>query len=613
MAESSNTKCAGPLKTICKPQRIPVSMSSTSVPPSVTRDRRAGGSWFRSRWLLIVGASLFVCAAAVAAVPFLVPAEQFRPLVMHLLTADIQRDVHIDTLQLHVAPTVHIQATNVRIGNPAGFPPGDVIAVRTINFGVTPLALLTRKLDVTSVTAIGVRVMLRRDPAGHTNYALGVAGPPGPFSLGRVRAITLRDVAISLADIDLRGRTTPVLAMGGVNATARSIDPGARDWAKRLEFVADLRGAALTMPALAAPVRFQTGRFQVRNGAGQAAFATSFETLRATGTVKIPSFAPLSMTFSIVIPELNLETIGRAFHGGAGRPAGAGTAPVPSQSHFLARGMVTIDRLVAPPWEATRASARLSIGATMARLDSFVFPVYGGTIQGAAALNYSAAGLPAAASMKLRGINLERVIAAASPRTKKITGTLEADLNLATTLRAGPTAALRGGGTFAVRDGAFPGMDLKGTMIRIANALQYHVPAGDTRFRYFGGDLDATRQRVYSRDLQLHGSDLEAAGHGSFGFDGTLDYTGTATVPVVASTAPRPRGIFPAIGNAVGKAVRGVMGPTEVRAAFSVGGTFSKPTFAPVGSPGLHRTPSASPGAAAPQAAPQQRLPESTK
>jgi|GEM_PF-5378289 len=93
-------------------------MSNTSIPPSVISDHRTGRSWLRSRWLFIVGASLFACADA-AAVPFLVRAEQFRPLVMHMLTADIQRDVHIDTLQLHVVLTVHIQATNVRIGNPA--------------------------------------------------------------------------------------------------------------------------------------------------------------------------------------------------------------------------------------------------------------------------------------------------------------------------------------------------------------------------------------------------------------------------------------------------------------------------------------------------------------
>jgi hypothetical protein len=581
------------------------------VPPPVVGDRGAGRSWLRSRWLLIVGASLFACVAAVGAAPFLVPADQFRPLLMHLLTADIQRDVHIDTLQLHVVPTVHIRATNVRIGNPAGFPAGDVIAVKTINFGVAPLTLLTRKLDVTSVTAIGVQVMLRRDPAGHTNYAIGAAGPAGLFSLGHVRAITLRDVAISLAGIGLRGETTPVLAIGGVNAAARSIDPSARDWAKRLEFVADLRGAALTMPALAAPVRFQTGRLQVRSGVGQAAFAASLETMRATGTVKIPNFAPLSMTFSIAIPELNLEMIGRAFHGAVGRPAG--TAPVPSQSRFLARGVLTIDRLVAAPWEATRATARLSIGATTTHLDSYALSVYGGTIQGAGALDYSAAGLPAAASVTLRGINLERAVAAAAPRKHKITGTLEADLNLATTLGRDPMAALRGGGTFAVRNGTFLGMDLKGTMIRIANALQYHVPSGDTRFSYFGGDLRVMRRRVYSQDLRLHGDGLEATAHGSFGLDETLNYAGTATVQVVASTAPRPRGFFPAIGNAVGKAVRGVMGPTEVRAAFSVGGTFNKPAFAPVGSPGLHRTPSGSPRAPAPPTPLQQRPPESAK
>ncbi|HEV2359010.1 MAG TPA: hypothetical protein VGZ23_15565, partial [bacterium] len=77
-------------------------MSSTQVPPSVVSDRRAGRSWLRSRWLLIVDPSLFVCVAAVAAVPFLVPAEQFRPLLMQLLTDVLDR--HPRAQQAHVCP-----------------------------------------------------------------------------------------------------------------------------------------------------------------------------------------------------------------------------------------------------------------------------------------------------------------------------------------------------------------------------------------------------------------------------------------------------------------------------------------------------------------------------
>jgi len=141
--------------------------------------------------------------------------------------------------------------------------------------------------------------------------------------------------------------------------------------------------------------------------------------------------------------------------------------------------------------------------------------------------------------------------------------------------------------------------------VRSANALQYHVPKGDTRFSYCGGDLRVAQQRVYSNDLRLHGDGLEGTARGSFGLNKTLDYVGTATVQAVASKTPPARGLFPAIGNLVGKAVRGVTGPAEVRAAFSVGGTFNEPKFVLIGSPGLHRQQRAQLRSSTPQASSQ--------
>jgi hypothetical protein len=131
-------------------------------------------------------------------------------------------------------------------------------------------------------------------------------------------------------------------------------------------------------------------------------------------------------------------------------------------------------------------------------------------------------------------------------------------------------------------------------MVQIAKALQYHVPSGDTRFSYCGGDLRFAQQRGYSNDLRLHGEGLEGTARGSFGFNKMLDYAGTAVVQAVASKTP-PSGLFAEIGNLVGGAVRGMTGPTEVRAGFSLKGTFDKPKFALVGSAGVNREKSLQP------------------
>ncbi len=95
-------------------------------------------------------------------------------------------------------------------------------------------------------------------------------------------------------------------------------------------------------------------------------------------------------------------------------------------------------------------------------------------------------------------------------------------------------AALAGAGTFAVRNGSFPGLDLKSTLAQMARALQLNVPAGPTRFRYFGGDLRISQQHVYSDSLRLVAEDLEGTAKGSVGFNKALDYMGTGTLKTLA-------------------------------------------------------------------------------
>jgi hypothetical protein len=134
-----------------------------------------------------------------------------------------------------------------------------------------------------------------------------------------------------------------------------------------------------------------------------------------------------------------------------------------------------------------------------------------------------------------------------------------------------------------------------GAMVQIAKALQYHGPSGATRFSYFGGDLRFAQQRGYSNDLRLHGEGLEGTARGSFGFNKTLDYGGTAVVQTVASKTPSAGGLFAKIGNLLGEVVRGVTGPTEVRAAFYLKGTFERSKFLLVGSRGGSREQSLQP------------------
>ena len=74
---------------------------------------------------------------------------------------------------------------------------------------------------------------------------------------------------------------------------------------------------------------------------------------------------------------------------------------------------------------------------------------------------------------------------------------------------------------------------------KMARALRLNVPAGPTKFTYFGGDLRFSRERVSSDALRLKADDLEGTATGSVGFDRTLNYVGTGTLKTLPSgTAP---------------------------------------------------------------------------
>ena len=576
--------------------------------------------WHRRKWVRVGGALLLIGLAVALAVPFLVPVDRFRPLVVRLIESGTGYPIQIDALRLYLVPVVHIHAANVRMKNPPGRPRGDAVVVKSIDIGVAPGALLSRKMEITYIAVKGVRATLVQYPDGRTNFdrtaASQSARAPGPastqrgaplLSFARIGMVTVRDVTFTAASSGAdRGQAAPSLTLSGVNARIRSIDMNAPDWSRTLEIEANLSGARLSTPSLAKPVQFHTGQLILKGAAGRGAFSASLDEVRANGTAVIAGLNPLSVTFTIAVPELDVDRLERLGIGGTTRGASATRAgpatraatparPAPTPRRLLARGDIKIDRLVSSPLEATRVSSRLSVYTGAIVLDSFALSAYGGLIRGGAAVDTSAATLPLAATAQVRGINLGQMVSTLSPGARKITGALDADLRLATAVGQDPKAALTGAGTFAVRNGSFPGLDLKSSMAQMARVLQLNVPAGDTRFRYFGGDLRIARQRVQSSALRLNGDDLDGTARGSVGFDKTLDYTGVAVLKTLASGAATSGSALPSVSQMLGNLAPGAGGATGAQVPFSLRGTLDDPKFSLAGTPQFIRNQSNQP------------------
>ncbi|HET7264725.1 MAG TPA: AsmA family protein [bacterium] len=538
----------------------------------------------RLRWLVIALAVFVLVAAAAAAVPFLVPVDRYRGFLEGYIRSLTGRDVQIATLRLQVWPRPHVRAGDVRMMNPAGFPKGATVEVQTIDLGVDLRALLRRRFDIQWVALNGVRINFLTNTAGRSNFDLpaqkrrpSIGG--NLVTLAPIGAVAIRSVDLRVGAYDpKRAQTTPSFEITGLTARSRSVQATAPEILQLLTATVDLKGARLTVPALRVPVQVGSGTMTLAKGGLKATFAATLDTLRVTGTADVPRIYAPVISFALAGTDLDLNRLQ-----GLLNPQPAQGPPGPPGPHRLvAAGTVGLDKFEFAPVAASRVRARIGLFTDAVRVDAYSLTAYGGTITGAAEAKTAAAGAPASFTVHARGVDVAGLLHGVGA-TAQVTGSLGADGALQTRLTGDPRASLAGAGTFAIRNGSFPGLDVRSGLARLAQALQANVPTGQTRFSYFGGDARIARERVYSTALRLDGDTLQATGHGSIGFDGGLDYAGTGVMALSASGAsPSP---IPSAATLLGRYVPGAAGARATSVPFKLTGAVANPHFALGGVP----------------------------
>lgn len=552
-----------------------------------------GRAWFRSGPVRIAGGLIVVSLLGALALPFLIPVDRYRPLLVWAIASGTGRSVQIDALKLAIVPSVRIQVIGFRMKNPRGFPAGDALVASSVDVGIDPHALLSRQLDVTSIAPVDLQVNVLRDATGRTNFAdpipsksaaaKAAASRPGGvpfFTVVHVGDVTLTHATVSLADVAGDAPPKSSFTLRVVHGRIGGIDPQALDWARRLTVVADLRDAQLATTLLAKPVTFRSGELTLRDGAARATFAASAGPVDVTGTAALVRLAPLSMTFALAAPELDLTNLAQLIDVGA-RGRTAASAP----NRLVARGTIATDKLSFAPLEATRLRGRLEVYTRAVRLPSCTFSAYGGSVAGSLALD-GAVGTPTTVKLAARGLNVQQTLAAIGLGTARVTGTLEAAFAISTLLARASAQNTTATGTFTVRNGSFPGMDFKSSLAQTARLANLNVPSGDTRFQSFGGDLRIARGRGYSEHLTLLATGMAGTGSGSFGFDRTVAYRGTAVLDALApTTAGAGSPLIAAVQQLASTSVRQAIGGMRVRVPFTLNGTFDHPQFALAGTP----------------------------
>jgi uncharacterized protein involved in outer membrane biogenesis len=552
-------------------------------------------AWYRSKVFLIVAVLVVLVVAVLLVVPYFLNVERYRPLVVEQLKQVTGRDFEIGSLALSFLPSVRVVVSDLRIKNPPGFPAGDTVAVGSVNIGLALMPLLRRQVEVTSVTVNAVQASLLSDERGQTNYASllkkphqssGKEAAAAPVSLGRISGVALRDVNVSTGSFWRREkRVYPGWAVTGINIDAGGLDLSDPAWLSKMTAELDLGTVEVNGPGWKQPLRFDDGDITVKDKAASGDYSLALGALRARGTVKVANLEHPVADFTLAMKELNVADLG-AVLGGAAK----GGPSAPAGRDLLARGGFKVDRLVAPPLTAQNVEGKVRLYENRIEVDPFSLNFYSGRTQGSLGADLSGESMLTRVNARVEGVNVTQVLSAVSPGTQqKLSGTFEADARLGVPLgAANPLAAASGEGTFAVRNGTFPGLDVQGTLAQMAKLLAFDVPTGDTRFSYFGGDFRISGARVHSEQLVLNAEALEASLRGSFGFDQSLNYNGTGllkgqgTVQEQQQSDSNPLG---GLRRVFGKVVQQTMNISGMRIPFTVRGTMKDPKILPGGVP----------------------------
>ena len=561
-------------------------------------------AWHRSKLFRLLAVLLGLLLAALLLAPYLLDIDRYRATAIEQLEKETGRDVEIEKLRLHFLPRLHLAVVNFRVKNPPGFPEGDTLAVESINIGLAFWPLLKRQVEITSVGIDNVQVNLLENERGQTNTELRrrarpaakkPAGEKPLVEVTRIGGVSLTDVKVAAGSFwSHEKRIYPAWTAAGLNLAVESLDLADPKWLRKLEADVDLSTIEVSLPSLKEPLRFADGEIEVQKNTAGGDFTLALGELRADGTVKVADLEKPVADFTLKMEELDVSQVAPLAaekpQGGGARPSGGGGGDA-GGGKLLARGTVEVGQLIIPPLSAENLKSNVRLYGNRLEVDPFTVDFYGGRTQGTAYVDLAQASMPARVNARVQGVNVAKAVAAASPEAKgKLTGTFESDARLNVPLGAPDLmAALTGDGTFAVRNGTFPGMNLEGTLAGMAKFLQMDVPKGDTKFSYFGGDFRILSQRVHNSNLRLQAETLEASLGGSFGFNQTLSYTGWGLLTGKQSAEQQQQqqqkddSPLGGLRRVFGKVAQQTIG--QMRVPFSVTGTFQDPKFLLVGSP----------------------------
>ncbi len=231
----------------------------------------------------------------------------------------------------------------MHIGNPAGFPEGDVVSADEIDVNVAIGPLLHRVVHVNSVNLVHPKVSLLTDAGGKDNYTFTPDAPAqaapdassSSVSLDQIDAISLTNAEVLVGSV-ARGAIVPTADTKGINLTLHNfaITPmRVHDW----QAESQLSGVTLTLEGFSEPVSFQSGQVTLAGGKMDAQFVADLvKASDMKGTLSIPDVEHPQVNFELSASQLDIDKLIAV--AGGNTPAGAPAAGSPGRQSICSQG-----------------------------------------------------------------------------------------------------------------------------------------------------------------------------------------------------------------------------------------------------------------------------------
>jgi AsmA protein len=548
------------------------------------------------RWAWITGGIVVLILLIGVLAPLFINVDQFRPRIVAAIEAETGRQVTLGAIHARLLPSAHIIVEGFQISNPKDFAAGELLSADQIRGGLTLTALLHGDIHVTSLKLVRPKLVLTQDELGRTNYTFPLesaaansggaagtsSGASSGFSLDLIDKISLVDMDVTLQQIPTHGaQPFVVVAARKINVKLENVLLNAnaiRQWSAE----ADLKGITVEMGALAVQSEFTSGDVKLADGVLDANFEVQTGKIAdVKGTIHVADVTKAVPTFEFSAPELDAGALLAAMRKTPEVHQAAASGEVKSDE-LLASGRITAERVTWSPYAGGKASAEIHIyGDRMVVMPATMF-LYGGSLQLSARTDSRQDPERYSANLQLRNLDVGRMLASAPGAMKgKMTGFADFDLQLLGSSGADWQKTLTGNGTFSIRDGKLPGVNLAGSL----GALAKVAGINETSFKRISGDLNLAGGRISTKETKMDSSAGLVELSGGVGLtDESLSFEGKATLGGAAAV---PAEIISSLLSAASS--KNVSGGITV--PFAIGGTLSDPKFLPgKGIPGIAKT-----------------------